>query len=34
MSTTGSSTVVTAGSIFQVEKLGTATTTLIAGNWA
>jgi hypothetical protein len=34
MSTTGSSTVVTAGSYFQVEKLGTSTTTLISGNWA
>lgn len=34
MSTTGTSTTATAGSWFQVEKLGTATTTLIAGNWA
>lgn len=34
MSATGSSTVITAGSWFQVEKLGTSTTTLIAGNWA
>jgi hypothetical protein len=34
MSTTGSSTVVTAGSYFQVEKLGTSTTTLVSGNWA
>lgn len=34
MSTTGSSTVVTAGSYFQIEKLGTSSTTLISGNWS
>jgi hypothetical protein len=34
MSTTGSSTVVTAGSYIEIEKLGTSTQTLIAGNWA
>lgn len=31
---TSSTTVMTAGSWFEVEKLGTASTTLIAGNWA
>ena len=34
MSTTGASTVVTAGSYIEIEKLGTSTQTLIAGNWA
>ena len=34
MSTTGSSTVVAAGSYIEIEKLGTSTQTLIAGNWA
>ena len=34
MSTTGSSTVASAGSYIEVEKLGTSTQTLIAGNWA
>lgn len=33
MSGAGSSTVVNAGSWFEVEKLGTSTQTLIAGNW-
>lgn len=32
--TASSSAVMTAGSFFEIEKLGTATTTLIAGNWA
>jgi len=34
MNSTGSSTVATAGSFFEIEKLGTSSQTLIAGNWA
>jgi hypothetical protein len=34
MSATGVSTVATAGSFFEVQKLGTSTQTTIAGNWA
>jgi hypothetical protein len=34
MSVTGVSTVATAGSFLEIEKLGTSTQTLIAGNWA
>jgi hypothetical protein len=34
MSTTGFSTVATAGSYIEIEKLGASTQTLIAGNWA